>query len=75
VELTALIAVILEVDPSMIDDESSPATVDGWDSLAHISVIAGIEETYSVSLTAAEMRDAKCVGDLRRLLRAKNAIA
>lgn len=71
VPLNELIGAVIDVDPATINDDSSPLTVDGWDSLAHISLISAIEETYSVDFTAAEMRKASSVGELRRLLSAK----
>ncbi len=71
VQLAELVGSLLNVDASTIDDDSSPATIDGWDSLVQISLISAVEETYSVFFSAAEMRDITSVGDLRRLLSAK----
>ena len=69
--MAELVGTVLDVDAGTIDDSSSPTSVDGWDSLMHVSLIAAIEETYSVYFTAAEMRDATSVGELRRLLKDK----
>jgi acyl carrier protein len=71
VQLAELVGSVLNVDVSTIDDNSSPTSLQGWDSLMHISLISAVEETYSVFFSAAEMRETKSVGDLRRLLTAK----
>jgi acyl carrier protein len=75
VNLQELLGDVLEVDPSVLDDDAGQSNTDGWDSLAHVSIIAAIEETYGVEFSAAEMRDASSVGTLRAVLAAKGVRA
>jgi acyl carrier protein len=70
-----LVAEVLDVEPSSLDDATSPASLDRWDSLAHVELITTVEEAYDVVLTTSEMRDAKSLGDLRRILRSKGVAA
>lgn len=69
--LEELVAAILDVDVSLLSDESSPASVDGWDSLVQVSLVSAVEETYGVTLTTADMRSAYTLGDFRSILSAK----
>lgn len=69
--LEELVASVLDVDVRLLSDESSPATVDGWDSLAQVSLVSAVEETYDVTLSTADMRSAYTLGDFRRILSAK----
>ena len=71
--LEELMAMVLEIDPAQLNDRSSRTDISNWDSLAHLSVIAAVEEAYGVELSTAEMREASSVGSLRALLDMKRA--
>lgn len=73
--LEELIAAVLDVDPATISDESGRATTDAWDSVAHLNVIAAVEETYDVLFSSADMRAVTTVGAIRGFLGAKGATA
>lgn len=66
-----IIAMVLDVEPSALDDNSGRATFDGWDSLAHLNVISAIEETYDVLFSSAEMRELTTIATLRAALVAR----
>jgi acyl carrier protein len=72
--LEELVAEVLEVDPSALDDTTSPTSLDRWDSLAHVVLITTVEEAYDVILSTDEMRQAKSLGELRRILQSKGAL-
>jgi acyl carrier protein len=61
----------LKVAPASISDDSSPETLRRWDSLRHLDLMNTIEDAYAVRFSIAEIMQAKSVGDIRRLLRAK----
>ena len=71
--LEQLVGEVLDVDPTALDDDSSPASVDGWDSLAHVALVTAVEEAYSVTLTTDEMRESQSLGTLRQVLLSKGA--
>jgi acyl carrier protein len=73
--LEELVAAVLEVEPASVDDATSSESLDRWDSLAHVTLITTVEETYDVILSTHEMRDARSVGELRRILREKGVAA
>lgn len=66
--LTELVAMVLDVEPASLSEESGRGTLDLWDSLAHLNVVAAVEETYDVVLSSAEMRELTSLGALREAL-------
>jgi acyl carrier protein len=75
VNLESLLAEVLDCDAASLSESSGRATHDRWDSLAHLNVIAAVEETYDVALSSADMRDCNTVGLLRSFLSAKGIAA
>jgi acyl carrier protein len=75
INLEDLVATVLDVERSSLNDTTSPASLDRWDSLAHVELIATVEETYDVVLTTGEMREADSLGELRRILQSKGIAA
>ena len=46
--LRQVVGGLFGVDPDSIDDNSSMATIEAWDSLMHVSLIMAIEEEFRV---------------------------
>lgn len=67
-KLTELFAEELEVDASDLNDESSPDTVEQWDSLAAMRLVAAIEEQFDVRLTTREIMKMRTIGIARSVL-------
>ncbi len=62
-------------DRLAIDENSSPETIEAWDSLAQVSLLAAIEAELHAQFTADEMGEIASVGDILRCLRAKALVA
>ena len=73
--LEELIAAVLGVDAATLSAESGRATTDAWDSVAHLNVVAAVEETYDVLFSTAEMREITTIGAIRSFLAAKGTTA
>jgi acyl carrier protein len=73
--LEELFAGILGVDPGSLSDASTPATVDGWDSLMGIQLIMAMQEAYGVLFSTAEIERMGGLGDARRVLAEKGVTA
>ena len=69
--LIDLFAEVLEVDPSMLNDETSPENTPQWDSLAAMDLVAAIEEKFSVRLGTRDIMKMSTIGLARQSLRAK----
>lgn len=60
-----------EIFRDEFDDESIQVTesttandIDGWDSLAHISLLAAIEDEFNIKFTMGEVTGMKNVGEM-----------
>ncbi len=50
-----LLAAALQVQPESLNQDASIATVPAWDSLAHVRLMAAIEEALGRKLTSDEI--------------------
>jgi acyl carrier protein len=61
-------------DPTLvITEQSSGLNVPNWDSLAHINIIAAVQDEFHVKFALGELQDLKNVGELVRLIQEKAA--
>ena len=56
----------LEIEPDM-----SPNDIDGWDSMAHVNLIAAVELRFKIKFDTKELRKIRTVGDLGSLVDSK----
>ncbi|TXL84357.1 acyl carrier protein [Streptomyces sp. NBC_01725] len=70
-ELTGLVADVLQMAPAEVTEDTGPATTAAWTSLRHVQIVARVEQTYGVRLTAREVRGCRSVGALRGVLAEK----
>lgn len=63
-KIYATIAEVLEVDVSILTDDSGPEELEQWDSLSHISLVAAIEKEFSLSVPPDVAIDFDTVGDV-----------
>lgn len=61
----------LGVSSDVLDDDSSPDTVEQWDSLAAMTLVTLIEDTFSVSLSTRDIMKMRTIGLARSVLQAK----
>ena len=54
-----------------IERDSNAMTVDGWDSLAHVNLIAAVEEEFGVRFALGEREELQYVGDMVDLVARK----
>ena len=73
-KLYQIVANILEIDPAKLDEKSVAQNTPRWDSLRHIEVIFAVESAFHVRFTMPEITSLKNLGDIRRLLIAKNVL-
>jgi acyl carrier protein len=71
--LIELFAEELDLNSSVLNEESSPDNTEEWDSLASMRLVAAIEETYSVRLSTTEIMKMQTIGIARQVLRQKGA--
>ena len=62
---------IFEDDDIAVTDATVAADIDGWDSLAHITLILGVEREFRIKMTAAEVGSLKNVGQMIDVIAAR----
>ena len=73
-KLNTIVASILEISPEELTDDSNAQNTQRWDSLRHIEVIFAVESAFQVRFTMPEITALRNLGDIRRILIAKNAL-
>jgi acyl carrier protein len=59
---------ILQVE---VTPDSSPETIDTWDSVQHLNLMLAIEEEFGFQFLPEEMDQAKTVGQIAQLVSAR----
>ena len=72
-QITAVFRDVLNTPKLELRDEMTAGDVKGWDSIAHIDLIVGLEGRFKIRLTTAEVAKLKNVGDLIGLIRRKTS--
>lgn len=74
VQLYSIISKVLNVSLSEIHDESSPETIESWDSFMGYVLLDEIENAFNVKFSLDESLEIKNVSDFKKLL-LKNGIS
>ena len=69
--LKQLFSEVLSVDVSSLDEESSPDTIDEWDSLAAMMLVSAIETKFQVQLSTRDIMKMSTIGLARQSLRGR----
>jgi len=68
-----IISQILNIPIEQLDDDSSPDTIENWDSLRHMNLILALEEELGVTLSDDEVVEMLSVKKIVRVLSKKEA--
>jgi acyl carrier protein len=69
--LYAVVASTLKIDPSELNEQSNAKNTANWDSLRHIELMMSIESVYGVRFSLTEIAGMQNLGDMRSLLESK----
>jgi acyl carrier protein len=61
----------LKLDPAKLNEETSPQNTPQWDSLAAMTLVMLIEDTFSVRLSTREIMKMNSIGAARSVLQGK----
>jgi acyl carrier protein len=64
-----VVAQVFIVDRESVDAGSSPETVEGWDSMGHLNLIAALEKRFDVSIDIGDAMEMVSVQRIREILR------
>jgi acyl carrier protein len=59
---------VFDDDGLTLSRDSSAATIDGWDSFAHINLVSAIEQAFKIKFALGELQELKNVGDMIDLM-------
>ncbi len=62
---------VFDDDELEIQEETAAKDIAGWDSLAQVKLIIGVEEAFDIKFTTNEVAAMTCVADLVRTVRSK----
>ena len=62
--LNAVFADVFDNDALTVNDETTAADVEGWDSLIHITLIDAVEEEFDISFDMKTIVKLKNVGEM-----------
>lgn len=72
-QVAAVFARVLGIDAGQVTDELRYNTIPQWDSIAHMSVVAALEEAFGVMIDMDDVIDMSSVGKAREILRKHGA--
>ena len=71
-DLYKIIAKVLSISESGINDESGPENIESWDSFNGLVLVDELENHFNVKFTISEIVDVKNVSDIKRHLKNHN---
>ncbi|MCF3477905.1 acyl carrier protein [Stenotrophomonas maltophilia] len=72
-QVVAVFARVLGIATDSVSDDLRYNTIPQWDSIAHMSVVAALEEAFGVMIDMDEVIDMSSVGKAREILRKHGA--
>ena len=70
-QVQAIACDIFGIPSARITADSSPETVETWDSIHHLNLVLAIEEKFQVQLSPEEIQEMKSVGAVAVLVESK----
>lgn len=70
-KLRSIIIKIFKVVEKDIQDDMSPETISGWDSLNYLMFISEIEKKFNITFTMEEILNSKNLGDIKAAMQRK----
>jgi len=62
---------VFEDDTIILNENTNPFDIEAWDSLTHISILAAIQDEFSVSFDMSEIIAMKNIGDILNAIEGK----
>jgi acyl carrier protein len=62
--ITSVVAEVVEIDDLRLEATTKASDVEGWDSLAMVQIMVGLEREFGIRFRTGEMAGVANVGDL-----------
>jgi acyl carrier protein len=63
---------VLQVAPGSVTPESSPKSIESWDSVQHLNLVLALEEQFGIQFEPDEMDGMKDIGAIAALVESKS---
>ncbi len=63
-----VMSAVFEIPVNEINDDSSPDTIESWDSLKHMNLIIALEEEFNIQLTDDEILDMVNFSNIKNII-------
>ncbi len=73
-KLRSILARILDIEESSINDQTSSDNVESWDSFNALMMVSELEKKYKVKFTMDEVTAVRCVKDIKESLKKHGVI-
>ena len=67
-QVRGIAADLFQMAPAGITAESSPESIDAWDSVQHLNLVLALEQQFDVQFEPDEMDRMKTVGQIAAML-------
>lgn len=67
-KLTEVFRTVFDDDTITLNDQTTSADIEDWDSLEHIDLIVSIEKAFSMKFTMSETTGMKNVGEMVNII-------
>ena len=71
--LLDIIANVMEIQVSQINEESGPETIENWDSFRGLILFEELETKFNVKFTLNELLNVKTIKDIKNILSGRGA--
>ena len=68
-KLYSIISKVMNVPESEINDQTSPESIESWDSFHGLVLVDELESNFNVKFTIEEIADVQNVADIKRHLK------
>ena len=68
-KLYEILSQVFDIDISLINYQSSPETIESWDSFHGLALIDALEMEFNIQFSISEITDLKTVADIKKHLK------
>jgi|RhiMetdeSRZDD1v2_1073273.scaffolds.fasta_scaffold1167622_2 acyl carrier protein len=68
-----VVADLFDLDPATVTDDSSPETIEAWDSLQHLNLIVALEQAFDMGFMPEEIQEMLSINEIVRTIGGKYA--
>ena len=62
---------IFSVPASSITEQSSPESIEAWDSTQHLNLVLALEETFNIQLSPEDIEQMRNIGNVAQIVEGK----